>query len=172
MPCSSLCTVLWSSPHAVLLRFLSSNINTCLQCFIPTYATWRILITKHWCYIIFSKLQFIVTSGSAPLPQTWYYPINAKGSSAVKWLGHEGDHSPLSNAKVKHAWSPTSTPPYASMAWCLIKRHWHDLCPEFCKLVPKVIWHANCFSNSSEGTVIICEEIVKFIYSPWLYSFT
>jgi hypothetical protein len=30
---------------------------------------------------------------------------------AVKWLGHEADHSPPSSAKVKNAWSYTSTPP-------------------------------------------------------------
>jgi hypothetical protein len=29
----------------------------------------------------------------------------------VKWLGHEADHSLPSNAKVKNAWSFTSTPP-------------------------------------------------------------
>jgi hypothetical protein len=29
----------------------------------------------------------------------------------VKWPGHEADHSPPSSAKVKNAWSYTSTPP-------------------------------------------------------------
>jgi hypothetical protein len=31
----------------------------------------------------------------------------------VKWLGHEADHSPPPNAKVKNAWSYTST-----AQWC------------------------------------------------------
>jgi hypothetical protein len=35
----------------------------------------------------------------------------------VKQPGHEADHSPLS-AKVKNAFSYTSTPQYVSMAWC------------------------------------------------------
>jgi hypothetical protein len=28
----------------------------------------------------------------------------------IKWAGHETDHSPLSSAEVKNAWSYTSTP--------------------------------------------------------------
>jgi hypothetical protein len=39
----------------------------------------------------------------------------------VKRPGHEADHSPLSSAEVKNAWSHTSTPHYAFMAWCLLK---------------------------------------------------
>jgi hypothetical protein len=42
-------------------------------------------------------------------------------SLGVNWLGHEADHSPLSSAKVKKAWSYTSTPPYVFIAWCLVK---------------------------------------------------
>jgi hypothetical protein len=38
----------------------------------------------------------------------------------VKWLGHETDHSPPSNAEVKNAWSYTSTPQYVFLAWCLV----------------------------------------------------
>jgi hypothetical protein len=33
----------------------------------------------------------------------------------VKWLGHEGDHSHPTNAKVKKTWTYTSTPPYVFM---------------------------------------------------------
>jgi hypothetical protein len=32
-------------------------------------------------------------------------------SLGVKWPGREADHSPPSSAKVKNAWSYTSTPP-------------------------------------------------------------
>jgi hypothetical protein len=35
--------------------------------------------------------------------------------------GGEADHSLPSNAGVKNAWSYTSTPSYAFMAWCLVK---------------------------------------------------
>jgi hypothetical protein len=42
-------------------------------------------------------------------------------SLGVKWLGCEVDHSPPSNAKVKNAWSYTSTPQYVFMAWYLVK---------------------------------------------------
>jgi hypothetical protein len=34
---------------------------------------------------------------------------------------HEADHSPPSGAEVKNAWSYTSTPQYAFIAWCSVK---------------------------------------------------
>jgi hypothetical protein len=39
----------------------------------------------------------------------------------VKCPGRECDHSSPSSAKVKNAWSCTSTHPYISITWCLIK---------------------------------------------------
>jgi hypothetical protein len=39
----------------------------------------------------------------------------------VKQLGHEADNPCPSSAKVKNAWSYTSTPPYIFMVWCLVK---------------------------------------------------
>jgi hypothetical protein len=39
----------------------------------------------------------------------------------VKRPGSEADNSPPSSAKVKNAWSYTSTPQYVFMAWCLVK---------------------------------------------------
>jgi hypothetical protein len=42
-------------------------------------------------------------------------------SLGVKRSGREADHSPPSSAKVKNAWSYTSTPQYIFMAWCLVK---------------------------------------------------
>jgi hypothetical protein len=39
----------------------------------------------------------------------------------VKRPGHAADHSPPSSAEVKNAWSYTSTPLYAFMAWCSVK---------------------------------------------------
>jgi hypothetical protein len=40
----------------------------------------------------------------------------------VKRPGREADHSPPCSAELKNAWSYTSTPPYVSTAWCLIKQ--------------------------------------------------
>jgi hypothetical protein len=42
-------------------------------------------------------------------------------SLGVKRPGREADHSPPSSAKVKNAWSYTSTPQYDFMAWCSVK---------------------------------------------------
>jgi hypothetical protein len=42
-------------------------------------------------------------------------------SLGVKRLDREADHSPPSSAKVKNAWSYTSTPPYVFLVWCLVK---------------------------------------------------
>jgi hypothetical protein len=59
------------------------------------------------------------------------YPMGIGGwalSCREKWLGCENDHSPPSSAKVKNAWSCTSTHPYIFMAQCLIKRiNLHDM---------------------------------------------
>jgi hypothetical protein len=41
-------------------------------------------------------------------------------SPAVKWLGHENNHSPPISAKVKKTQIYTSTPSYIFMAYCLI----------------------------------------------------
>jgi hypothetical protein len=42
-------------------------------------------------------------------------------SSGVKRLARGANHSPVSSAVVKNAWSCTSTPQYVFMAWCLVK---------------------------------------------------
>jgi hypothetical protein len=39
----------------------------------------------------------------------------------VKWLGHDADNLPPTSAEVNNMWIYRSTPPYAFMAWCLIK---------------------------------------------------
>jgi hypothetical protein len=44
-------------------------------------------------------------------------------SLGVKWLGSEADHSPPPSAKVKNAWSYTSTPQYTFKGWCSVKQH-------------------------------------------------
>jgi hypothetical protein len=40
----------------------------------------------------------------------------------VKRQGREADNSPPFSAEVKNTWSYTSSPPYAFMAWCLVKQ--------------------------------------------------
>jgi hypothetical protein len=42
-------------------------------------------------------------------------------SPEVKRLGREADHSSISGAEVKNAWSYTSTPQYVFMVWYLVK---------------------------------------------------
>jgi hypothetical protein len=44
-------------------------------------------------------------------------------SPAVKQPKREADHSLLSSAEVKNAWSYTSTPPYVFTAWCFVSSH-------------------------------------------------
>jgi len=42
----------------------------------------------------------------------------------VKQPKREADHSPLSSAEVKNAWSYTSDPQYAFILWCSVKAVW------------------------------------------------
>jgi hypothetical protein len=42
-------------------------------------------------------------------------------SPGVKRPGREADHSPPTSAEVNKMWLYTFTPPYAFMAWCLIR---------------------------------------------------
>jgi hypothetical protein len=42
-------------------------------------------------------------------------------SLRIKQPGRETEHSPPSSAVIKNAWSYTSTPQYAFMAWCSVK---------------------------------------------------
>jgi hypothetical protein len=42
-------------------------------------------------------------------------------SPGIKRQGLEADHSPPSTAEVKKTQICASTPPYAFMAWCLVK---------------------------------------------------
>jgi len=42
-------------------------------------------------------------------------------SLGAKWPKHKDDHSLPWSAKVKNAWSYTSLPRYAFMAWCSVE---------------------------------------------------
>jgi hypothetical protein len=51
------------------------------------------------------------------------YPVGSRGSfPEVKQPEREADQSPPSSVEVKNAWSYTSTPQYAFMAWCSVKK--------------------------------------------------
>jgi hypothetical protein len=49
-----------------------------------------------------------------------YKSRNFKNYGQIK-PGREAEHSPPSSAEVNNAWSHTSTPQYAFMAWCSVK---------------------------------------------------
>jgi hypothetical protein len=53
-----------------------------------------------------------------PLDRTLYGPQSRSGRSQKEL---EADHSPPSSTEDKNAWSYTSTPQYAFMAWCSVK---------------------------------------------------
>jgi hypothetical protein len=58
---------------------------------------------------------------------TTFGPVQGPTQSPIQWvlgvkqLRCEADHSPPSSTEDKNIWSYTSTPPYAFMAWCLLK---------------------------------------------------
>jgi hypothetical protein len=73
---------------------------------------------------------FLFTTVSTPAlgpiqpPIRW---VSGTLSLGIKRPGREADHSPLSSAEVKNAWSYTSTPQYAFMAWCSVKKSQEQL---------------------------------------------
>jgi hypothetical protein len=68
---------------------------------------------------------FILTTASRPalgptqLPIQWVPGALPLG---IKLLGRQTDHSPPSSAEVKNSWSYISTPQYAFMVWCWVKK--------------------------------------------------
>jgi hypothetical protein len=58
--------------------------------------------------IIFYTTMSRTALGPIHPPIQWVLGVLSWG---IKQLGHEADHSPASSAKVKVAWSYTSTPP-------------------------------------------------------------
>jgi len=67
---------------------------------------------------------FVFTTASRTALVTTQPPIQwvtEALSLGIKRPGSEADQSPPSSVGVKIAWSYTSTPPYAFMAWCLVK---------------------------------------------------
>jgi hypothetical protein len=67
---------------------------------------------------------FLFTAASRPALVSTQPPIQGVPwalSLEITRPGCEFDHSSLSTAEAKNAWSYTSTPQYAFMAWCLVK---------------------------------------------------
>jgi hypothetical protein len=67
---------------------------------------------------------FVFTTASRAAPALTQPPmqwVTGTLSLGVKRPRREADHSPPSSAEDKNAWSYTSTPQYAFMAWCLLK---------------------------------------------------
>jgi hypothetical protein len=79
-----------------------------------------------------SRVQFLIVAGNFSLhhhvqnssgAHPASYPMGTRALFlGVKQLGCEADHSPPSSAEVKNVWSCTSTPQYAFMAWCSVKK--------------------------------------------------
>jgi hypothetical protein len=63
--------------------------------------------------------------GSGALPSLPVQHILVAIFMVVKYLGHEGDHSSPSSAKVKNVTNYTSTPPYIFTTRCLLKNRGH-----------------------------------------------
>jgi hypothetical protein len=57
--------------------------------------------------------------GPTQPPIQW---VSGALSLGVKRPGREADHSPPSSTEVKNAWNYISTPQYAFMAWCSVKK--------------------------------------------------
>jgi hypothetical protein len=70
-----------------------------------------------------SSLRHRVQNGSGAHPAS--YPMGTGALSlGIKRPGRAADHSPPFSDEVKNAWSYTSFPQYAFMAWCsVIEKH-------------------------------------------------
>jgi hypothetical protein len=85
---------------------------------------------------------FLFTTVSRPAlgptqpPIQW---VSGAVSLGVKRPGCEADHSLPSNAEFKNAWSYTSTPQYAFMAWCSVKKSTGTTLPFRMTLLHEVI---------------------------------
>jgi hypothetical protein len=68
---------------------------------------------------------FFFSTASRPALEPTQPPIQWVPGALSLWVkrpGCETDHSPPSSAEVKNAWRHTSTPQYAFMAWCSVKK--------------------------------------------------
>jgi hypothetical protein len=81
-------------------------------------------------------------------------------SMGIKRRGHKTHHSPPSSAEVKNAWNCTSTPPYAFMTWCLVKKEIH-----FHGVVLKLHKRTTLTTNNKIGT-----ESREIIVSSQMYT--
>jgi hypothetical protein len=91
----------------------------------------------------------------------WFF---ARG---IKRQGREANHSRLSSAEVKNAWSYTFTPPYTCMAWCLAQLDW-----AWKWLVCRRFWrHTTCWRADTTPSVSMSEMVRLSLYlikhMPW-----
>jgi len=77
-------------------------------------------------YFIFNVVYFLVTLYFITVFSFTFLNLLLPGalSLGVKRLESEADHSTSSSAEDKNAWSYTSTPQYAFMAWCSVKLYY------------------------------------------------
>jgi len=71
-----------------------------------------------WCY----SFRHCVQTGSGAHPVS--YPM---GIGASYPRGKSSRGAPPPSAQIKNAWSWTSTPPYVSIEWCLVKTDWYTV---------------------------------------------
>jgi hypothetical protein len=86
--------------------------------------------------------KFLFTTASRPALRPTQPPIQwvpGALSLGVKRPVREADHSSASSAEVKTAWSYTSTPQYAFMAWCLVK-HRDKFTSTFASHLRLILW--------------------------------
>jgi hypothetical protein len=76
--------------------------------------------SRQWLAIFIFTTVSRLALGPTQLPIQW---VSGALSLGVKRPGREADHSPPYSTKIKNAWSYTSTPQYAFMAWCSVKKH-------------------------------------------------
>jgi hypothetical protein len=86
---------------------------------------WVLGFNSLWGLGIFLTTASRTALGPTQLPIQW---VPGALSLGVKRPGREADHSPPSSAELKTEWSYTSTPQYAFMAWCSVKKAQGQLC--------------------------------------------
>jgi hypothetical protein len=99
--------------------FIRPQYSQCSQCSNDTTGWTTVVRFRAGAGILLCATTSRSALGPTQPPIQW---VPAALFLGVKRPERETDHSPLSSAEVKHAWSYTSTSPHAFMAWCLVKK--------------------------------------------------